>query len=112
MNLGVVLVKINIVPNKEHIDRPNAAAVVLLAGEVLVEPADKRVCIKEFLGGFAGEFPLYNAVILLVLQPLSGGYGEAELFLLGGFLGQVLCGSLAHCVLCVALVNAQARRQR
>ena len=106
-NLGVVLVKIDVVPYEEYIYRPYAAAVVLLAAEMLVKPRYKRVGVEELLSGLALELFLYHIVVFLVAEPYSCGNGETELFLFGGFLGQMPCRCLAHCVFCVALVYSQ-----
>ena len=110
--LGVLLVKIDVVPNQENIHRPNAAAVVLPAAEMLVQPRYQSVGVEELFGGLALEFFLDYVVELFVTQPYAGGHGEAELLLFGGGLGHMPDRRLAHGVLGVVLVDPEVGRQR
>ena len=111
-DLGVVLVKVDVVPNKEYIHRPNAAAVVLLAAEMLVQPADQSVGVEELFGGLAQEFLLYDIIELFVPEPYPCGNGEAELLLFGGRFGHMADRCLAQGVFCIVFVDSQLRGQR
>ena len=51
-------------------------------------------------------------IIVLVLEPYAGRYGEAQLRLFRYLLGQVSCRRLTHRVLGVELVHSQRSRQR
>ena len=110
-DLRVIFVKIDIVPYKEYINRPNAAAVVLFAAVVTVEPADKRLGVEELLGGFALESSLNYVVVLFIFKPYARGNGEAELLFFCGRLGHVPRGCLAQGVLGVLLVDSKLGRK-
>ena len=100
----VVVVKVNVIPYKEHINRPYAAAVVLFAAEVLVKPADKRLGVKELFGGFALEFLFDDVVVFFISEPYAGGNREAELLFFGGRFGHVPRRRLAQGVFGVVFV--------
>ena len=110
-HLGLLFVKVNIIPDEEHIDRPHAAAVVLLAAVVLVQPVNERIGVKELFGGLALEFLFDDIVVFFVLEPFARRNREAELLFFGGRFGQVTCRCLSQRILGVGFVNAQLRGQ-
>ena len=107
----ILLVEVNIVPYKENINRPDAAAVVLLALEMLVKPTDKRVGVEELFGGFAFEFFFDYIVIFFILKPNAGRHGETELLFFGGGFGHMARSRLAHGILSVFFVYPERGRQ-
>ena len=102
-----LLVEIDVVPDEEHIDRPDAAAVVLGAAEMLVQPRDQLVGVEELLGGLALELLLDDVVVFFIPQPYAGRHGEAELLFLGSRLGHMARRCLAQGVFGVLFVDAQ-----
>ena len=83
---------------------------------MVVQQLDKLLCVEKLLGVLPQKFLLDDVVILVLLQPHTGGHREAQLLFASPFLRHPPQGRLAHGVLGVFLVDpvlqGNAPRQR
>ena len=69
---GIFRTEVDVVPEKEDVDRPDLAAVVLLAVEMVVQIADDQICVEKLLRHIRGEHLFDDVVVFLVFKPHTG----------------------------------------
>ena len=67
------------VPEKEHIDHPDMAGVILFSGFMRVQYLDQFIRVEEFLRLRAGEFLLYDVVVFVGTKPDTNRNRESKL---------------------------------